>query len=212
MSLTTEILFAHGEANADLVAQLVTRCARPACSALELDSLLECVALPIQTYRPACARQHILDLSLVILSRAIPGRVSIPGDKILEVRVFTSNIQGAHALRQLAETSPTAFKHLLHATVRICRERLVKTPGHKLLALFEAFGVEIRDPDTDALAWLFVELPEADAGSSDRLQRLLSDADDGRLEQFGLVARDDYMEALWEPTRAAARRLATLRT
>ncbi|KAJ7661084.1 hypothetical protein B0H17DRAFT_1259685 [Mycena rosella] len=77
-----------------------------------------------------------------------------------------------------------------------------RTP-HKLLGLFEGFGVDFGDPDTDALAWLFVELPEADAVSADWLHRLLQDADARKLARFGLKATDDYVEELRRPTRRA---------
>ncbi|KAJ7661088.1 hypothetical protein B0H17DRAFT_1337275, partial [Mycena rosella] len=68
-------------------------------------------------------------------------------------------------------------------------------------------GVDFGDPDTDALAWLFVELPEADTASADRLRRLLQDADAGKLARFGLKVKDNYVEELRRPTRAALRKL-----
>ncbi|KAJ7726006.1 hypothetical protein DFH07DRAFT_246307 [Mycena maculata] len=201
--LDAEILFAHGEPTSDLIAQLVARCLAPARTRVELTSLLQWVALPIQTYHPDRAGTHILDLALVIASPWSPGPMDlegrrIPGEKIL----------------QIADTSPAAFKHLLHAVVRLCRERLVTAPAQNLLRIFETFGVQIGDPETDgetdALAWLFVELPEEDTESSKRLSRLLEDADEGRLTHFGLMAKDEYVEELRQPTLAATRRLKAL--
>ncbi|KAJ7466485.1 hypothetical protein FB451DRAFT_1561172 [Mycena latifolia] len=197
--IENEVLFAHGEPSADLIAQLVGRCLSTTRPVSELAALLTNVALPIQTYWPNITGTRILDLALVMASPWRPGPMDpegrrIPGDKLLEI----------------AETCPAAAKHLLHAVVRLCRERFVSFPAHRLLRFFEAFGVEISDPDTDALAWLFVELPEQDRESSARLQQLLKDADDGALTRFGLVAKDDYVEELRRPTREALRRLGEL--
>lgn len=113
---------------------------------------------------------------------------------------------------QIAETFPAACKHLLHAAVRLCREYIVVDPAYKLLSLYEAFGVQLRNPGAaDAekvtLAWLSGELPAQDRASSARLRRLLKDLEEGKLARFGLVAKDDYVEELRVPTLAARRRL-----
>ncbi|KAJ7112057.1 hypothetical protein C8R43DRAFT_1242855 [Mycena crocata] len=216
--LPAEILFAHGEPTADLIAQLVRRCLSPTRSYEEVEALLGHIAGPIQTYWPAVAGTRILDLALVIASPWRPGPYDmfgsrVPGDKIFEI----------------AETSPAACKHLLHAVTRLCRDNLVTDPPYKLLGLFESFGVAFGGSDTDysgdddddaddsemdegndALAWFFTELPEDDKDASARFSQLLEDMDGGKFRQFGLVAKDDYLGELKKPTRVAMRRLQAL--
>jgi hypothetical protein len=158
-------------------------------------------------YHPTFAGTHVLDLALVLASPSHqgpfdPSGCRIPSDKIFEVRPIFLILCVRTSLRSRKPLA--ACKHLLHTVVGLCSARFVTNHAHKFLGLLEPFGVEMNDPDTDALAWLFVELPEEDEASGQRLQRLLQDPYAGRLMQFEFQVRDEYMEELCEPTRAAS--------
>ncbi|KAJ7088280.1 hypothetical protein C8R44DRAFT_819377 [Mycena epipterygia] len=193
LNIGAGILFPHGKPTPDLIDQLIGRCLSWTRPYAELDTLLACVAVPIQKHWPDVAGTRILDLALVMLSPGRPGPPggrTVPGDKILE----------------LAETSPAACAHLLPVVIMMCRARMISAPALKLLGLFESFGVKIRGVRTTVLPWLMMEFV-GDDDSTARLQQLLKDETDGALARFNIEARDYSVAKLTELNQAAMQRL-----
>ncbi|KAK7050673.1 MYND-type domain-containing protein [Favolaschia claudopus] len=189
------ILFAHGKPTTDLIDQLIGRCLSWTRRFEELDKLVACVALPIQKFWPDIAGTRILDLLFVMLSPGRdgpPGGRTVPGDKILEV----------------ALTSPAACKHLLPVLVLTCRANMIPDPAEKLLDLAESFGVKIKGAaDNDSvLPWMITEFI-GDNHNTKRLQKLLKEENEGKLDRFGMVATLVAPAKLKEMNREALERL-----
>ncbi|KAJ7133658.1 hypothetical protein C8R43DRAFT_1239436 [Mycena crocata] len=187
------ILFAHGKPTTNLLDQLIGRCLSWTRPYDELDALLSSVALPMQKHWPDIVGSRILDLAFAMLSPGRPspaGGRTVPGDKIL----------------QIAETSPAACKHLLPVVTMMCRANMISNPASQLLDLFESFGVSIRGQHTSVLPWLMVEFVGDDTNTQ-RLQKLLKDETGGKLDRFGIEAKDFALAELRELNRAAMERL-----
>ncbi|KAK6995821.1 MYND-type domain-containing protein [Favolaschia claudopus] len=189
------VLFAHGKPTTDLIDQLIGRCLSWTRRFEELDKLVACVALPIQKFWPDIAGTRILDLLFVMLSpgrEGPPGGRTVPGDKILEV----------------ALTSPAACKHLLPVLVLTCRANMIPDPAEKLLDLAESFGVKIKGAaDNDSvLPWMMMEFI-GDNHNTKRLQKLLKEENEGKLDRLGMVATLVAPAKLKEMNREALERL-----
>ncbi|KAF7309260.1 MYND-type domain-containing protein [Mycena indigotica] len=192
----TTVLFAHGRPTANLIDQLIGRCLSWTRPYSEIDKLLCCVALPIQKCWPDIAGTRILDLAFAMLSPGRPGPAkgrTVPGDKILEI----------------AETSPTACKHLLPVIHIMCRARsppMISHPDNRILELCESFGISLRDDESGLTAQLARDFRFC-AASTSRMERLVLEGRAGELDKYGISIKDHSLAELRQMNKEAMDRL-----
>ncbi|KAJ7123374.1 hypothetical protein C8R44DRAFT_875580 [Mycena epipterygia] len=185
----TEILFGHGQPSEDLITQLLARCIGSVPPPyMQVNMLLEYVALPIQTYWPTIAGTRILDTALSMFH--FPDEPPVPVDKIYLI----------------ANTSPEACKHLLPAVTTICMHGLIEDAGTALLDLFEAFGVTFAEGGRqEVFLWLFLECTVHDSTNKEGLEKFL--ARRGKGAPLVIEAKEYSTEEYRELVRAAQGRL-----
>ncbi|KAJ6501756.1 hypothetical protein DFH09DRAFT_273631 [Mycena vulgaris] len=139
------------ETHYGLITELIRRCFDSECPNSEPDT---CVALPIQKHAPEMAGTRILDLAVFLVLLPAHHKRPILGDRILEI----------------AETSPTACKHLFPFVSSICHTRVLRNPALRLLGHIEDFGVTFPPHETVMSRWHSSELSE-DLEICERLKR-----------------------------------------